>query len=275
MSDNNYQLIVVGMGLSGLMAAMTAAQAGKRVLIVGKGMGSLCLFSNSIDLLGSLKGENVYEGIRVWVSDHPYHPYAKAGADRMSRPSPRFALFSPFPMLLRLSVPGAAGCRPALAHAATYLLPSTMTSGVGITKGGLIVGVEHFRDFSALQAAKGLKVRGAVVSLGAHTAQDLTPLALARLVEQPTFRAAFAKEVRKQISGEDRVGFPALLGLRNPGRVKEEMENVIGAEVFEMPLASLHTRNQDLQPLQGLPGSATECDLSPWPVGRDCDRRGT
>ncbi|HUJ69949.1 MAG TPA: anaerobic glycerol-3-phosphate dehydrogenase subunit GlpB [Syntrophorhabdales bacterium] len=237
MSDNNYQLIVVGMGLSGLMAAMTAAQAGKRVLIIGKGMGSLCLFSNSIDLLCSLKGEDVYEGIRVWVSDHPNHPYAKAGADRIVEALSAFC--SLFPLPYTFAAVGSGSCKVptgAGTYRPTYLLPSTMTSGVGITKGGVIVGVEHFRDFSALQAAKGLKVRGAVVSLGAHIAQDLTPLALARLVEQPTFRAAFAKEVRKQISGEDRVGLPALLGLRNPGRVKEEMENVIGAEVFEMPL---------------------------------------
>ena len=48
----HYDLIVIGMGLSGLMAAKTAAEAGQKVLIVGKGMGSLCLFSNTIDVLG-------------------------------------------------------------------------------------------------------------------------------------------------------------------------------------------------------------------------------
>jgi flavin-dependent dehydrogenase len=41
----HYDLIVIGMGLSGLMAAKTAAESGQRVLIVGKGMGSLSLFS--------------------------------------------------------------------------------------------------------------------------------------------------------------------------------------------------------------------------------------
>ena len=48
----HYDLIIIGMGLSGLMAAKTAAEAGQEVLIVGKGMGSLCLFSNTIDVLG-------------------------------------------------------------------------------------------------------------------------------------------------------------------------------------------------------------------------------
>jgi len=48
----HFDLIVIGMGLSGLMAAKTAAESGMKVLIVGKGMGSLCLFSNTIDVLG-------------------------------------------------------------------------------------------------------------------------------------------------------------------------------------------------------------------------------
>ena len=237
MSDNDYHLIVIGTGLSGLMAAVTAARTGKRVLIVGKGMGSLCLFSNSIDLLGSLKGENADEGIRAWVSGHPDHPYAKAGADRVVEALSAFCSLFPPPYSFmpvgsgNCMVPTGAGTyRP------TYLVPSTMTSGVDIAKGGLIVGIEHFRDFSAFQAAKGLKVRGAVISLGALNAQDLTPMALARLMGQPAFRATFAGEIKRQMAGEERVGLPALLGLRNPGRVKEELENIVGVDVFEMPL---------------------------------------
>ena len=57
MRENDYDVIVIGMGLSGLMAAMTLAAGGKRVLIVGKGMGSLCLFSNSVDVLKSIGGK--------------------------------------------------------------------------------------------------------------------------------------------------------------------------------------------------------------------------
>jgi len=49
-----YDLIIIGMGLSGLMAAKTALDLGKRVLIIGKGMGGLILFSNTIDVLGKV-----------------------------------------------------------------------------------------------------------------------------------------------------------------------------------------------------------------------------
>jgi glycerol-3-phosphate dehydrogenase subunit B len=236
-SDRTYQMIVIGMGLSGLMAAMTAARAGKHVLIIGKGMGGLCLFSNSIDLLGSVEGEDMHGVIGAWISGHPDHPYAKAGAGRIVEALSSFC--SLFPAPYTFTAVGSGNCRVptgAGTYRPTYLVPSTMTSGVDISRGGLIVGIEHFRDFSALQAAKGLKVRGAVISLGAPNAQDLTPLALARLMGQPAFRAAFAGEIRRQMAGEDRVGLPALLGLRNPERVKEELENIVGADIFEMPL---------------------------------------
>ena len=63
----------------------------------------------------------------------------------------------------------------------------------------------------------------------------VTSLALARLMEKPSFRSAFASEVKKRLEGESRVGMPAVLGLKNAGRVKEKLENSIGAEVFEMP----------------------------------------
>jgi len=46
----HFDLIVIGMGLSGLMAA-NRVDMGKRVLIIGKGMGTLVMLSHTIDLL--------------------------------------------------------------------------------------------------------------------------------------------------------------------------------------------------------------------------------
>ena len=78
----HHDLIIIGMGLSGLMAAKTAADMGKKTLIIGTGMGSLSLFSNTIDLLGSLPEKGTTsEGLSQWIKDHPGHPYAKAGSE--------------------------------------------------------------------------------------------------------------------------------------------------------------------------------------------------
>ena len=47
-----YDVIVIGAGLSGLMAAEAAQSQGARVLLLAKGMGSLPLTTGCIDGLG-------------------------------------------------------------------------------------------------------------------------------------------------------------------------------------------------------------------------------
>jgi glycerol-3-phosphate dehydrogenase subunit B len=78
----HFDIIIIGMGLSGLMAAKTAVDVGKKVLLVGKGMGALALFSNTIDVLGTLPARTkLSEGLSRWVQDHPGHPYGKVGVE--------------------------------------------------------------------------------------------------------------------------------------------------------------------------------------------------
>ena len=97
MMSQHFDVIVIGMGLSGLMAAKTAAEAGQKVLIVGKGMGSLCLFSNTIDVLGqpptAMKMRDI---LSQWINDHPEHPYSKVGLERIEEALSSFlSLFPP------------------------------------------------------------------------------------------------------------------------------------------------------------------------------------
>ena len=70
-----WDLIVIGLGLTGLTAARTAVARGAKVLIVGKGMGSLTLFGNSIDVLGTVSpGEALAAVLPGWIAAHPAHP---------------------------------------------------------------------------------------------------------------------------------------------------------------------------------------------------------
>jgi len=93
----HYDVVIIGMGLSGLMAAKTAVEEGQKVLIVGKGTGSLCLFSNTIDLLGTASQEiNITEALSSWIKNHPHHPYAKVGQKKIEEALSSFlALFPP------------------------------------------------------------------------------------------------------------------------------------------------------------------------------------
>ena len=235
----HYDLIVIGMGLSGLMAAKTAAEAGQKVLIIGKGMGSLCLFSNTIDVLRqSPKTMEMRDSLSRWIEDHSLHPYSKVGLENIEEALSSFlSLFPPpysFQAIGRMNclLPTGAGTfRP------TYLIPTTMVGGASFQgKYTIIVGFKGFKDFYAHYVANQLKCRGINLQLPDPFCHELTAAALARLMERESFRENIGREIRKQLHGETYVGFPAILGMHNPIQVKDDIEEITGAKVFEIPI---------------------------------------
>ena len=272
----HYDLIIIGMGLSGLMAAKTATEMGKKILIIGKGMGSLSLFSNTIDVLGSIPktmkmephrqtpdvdtkthwgehpvpedqftqeqvsgpfGTGIRNGLSQWVKDHPEHPYSKVGLERIEEALSSFISLFPPPYSFEAAgdgnslIPTGAGTfRP------THLIPVTMVAGTSL-KGRdlLIVGFKGFKDFYAEYVANQLNCQGVTLPLPEPFDREITATALARLIEKESFRETIGKEIKKQLHGQTRVGLPAILGIQNPFKVKKGLEEIIHAEVFEIP----------------------------------------
>jgi glycerol-3-phosphate dehydrogenase subunit B len=234
----HYDLIVIGMGLSGLMAAKTAVDAGLKVLVIGKGMGSLSLFSNTIDVLGTLApAMKMEEGLSRWIQDHPRHPYATVGVETINEALSSFASLFPPPYSFQsrdgvnAMVPTGAGTfRP------TYLIPSTMVAGSHLSPGKtLFVSFRGFKDFYAHYVAHCLKGRGATLELAESVQKEMTANALARLMEKPSFRERIGKEIKAQKKNEVQIGLPAILGLRDSMAIKGHLEQIIEAEVFEIP----------------------------------------
>jgi len=234
-----YDVIIIGMGLSGLMAAKTAVDAGKKVLVIGKGLGTLAVLSNTIDLLGGVPPETkMKEGLSQWIDDHPEHPYGKTGMERIEEALSSFNAFFPPPYSFQAReeansfIPTGAGTlRP------TYLLPSTMMRGATLKeKGALIVGFQGYKDFSARRVADSFRCRGITLALPGIPHSEITAAALARSMEQPSFREAIAAEIKKEIQGEALVGLPAVLGLNDPMAVRKDLEKKTGASLFEIPV---------------------------------------
>lgn len=273
----HYDLIIIGMGLSGLMAAKTASEAGQKILIIGKGMGSLSLFSNTIDVLGTFPkamkmephvqttdtnpkspwgehpvpedqfahrqvsgplGTGMGDGLSQWIKDRPKHPYSKAGLDRIKEALSSFTSLFPPPYSFQtvgngncLIPTGAGTLRP------TYLIPITMVAGTSLKEGdGLIVGFKGFKDFYVNYVADQLNCRGVTLSLSETFRQEITATALARLMEKESFRETIGREIKEKLHGQTRVGLPALLGVRESWKVKKDLEEIIGSEVFEIPI---------------------------------------
>lgn len=232
----HYDLIVIGMGLSGLMAARTAAETGRKVLIIGKGMGCLTLFSNTIDLLGKIPGTmELRDGLSQWIKDHPDHPYAKVGLNGVEEGIASFSSLFRSPYSFRAIgdrnsfIPTGAGHRRP-----TYLIPGTMIAGASCNK-ALIIGFKGFRDFSAGYVAGPLKWRGTTLSVPSLFNREISATALSRWMERESFRETIAGEIKMHLEAETCVGLPAILGIHDPIKVKMDLEEKIGAEVFEIP----------------------------------------
>jgi glycerol-3-phosphate dehydrogenase subunit B len=202
-------------------------------------MGSLCLFSNTIDLLGSLpRGKKTAEGLSQWIKDHPKHPYSKMGPEKIEEALSCF--LSLFPPPYSFQTVGNGNClipTGAGTFRSTYLVPDTMVAGTSLKEGnGLIVGFKNFKDFYAHYVADQLKCRGTTLALPSIPDQEMTATALARLMEKKSFRENIGREIKKQLHHETQVGLPAILGMRNPIQVKEDLEKVIDTNVFEIPI---------------------------------------
>jgi glycerol-3-phosphate dehydrogenase subunit B len=234
-----FDLIVIGTGLAGLTAARSAVGMGAKVLIVGRGMGAVTLFGNTIDVLGEIPPEtDMAEGITRWIAAHPEHPYARTGMDGIESALAAFReLFPPsygFTATGKrnaLLPTGAGTMRP------TYLIPVTMAAGAAMTPAEtLIVGLRGFKDFQRDTVSLHLKCRGVTLSLPRYGLEGLTALALARLMDETSFRERLGEAIRQQMAGEKFIGLPAVLGLRDPSAVLKTLEAVTGARVFEIPM---------------------------------------
>jgi glycerol-3-phosphate dehydrogenase subunit B len=64
---------------------------------------------------------------------------------------------------------------------------------------------------------------------------DLNALSLARHFDDPGFRRAVAAQLVGRPAADERVGFPAVLGIRDPHGAWSDLEHGLGRPVFEIP----------------------------------------
>jgi glycerol-3-phosphate dehydrogenase subunit B len=102
-----------------------------------------------------------------------------------------------------------------------------------------VVGIRVLRDFHASLCAANLE-RDGVAARGVQLELDVgraeaNSLGLARSMDDHKFRAAFAAQLLPLLHADERVGLPAILGLRDPHGAWSELESRLGHTVFEIP----------------------------------------
>ena len=252
-------VVVVGTGLAGLSAAVRLAEGGARVLVLAKGVGATHLAAGTIDVLGYARPpggsdapaepvEHPAEGLGRLVAEHPDHPYALVGVDGVAAAvdwfKARVAAGPLAPYGYRgsldenLLLPTAVGAvRP------SALVPETMAGGD--VRGGAsvcVVGFRPLKDFHPALLADnlgrggaGVRARAVELDLSPEGRVDVNALGFARGFDDPSFRAEVSAQVVGRLGAEERVAFPAVLGIADPHRVWSQLEHRLGRPVFEVP----------------------------------------
>ncbi len=81
-----YDVVVIGAGTAGLVAGARLAEAGARVCVIAKGVGSTHLAPGTIDVLGYApeRVDAPADGIASLAAVRPDHPYALLGIDAVT-----------------------------------------------------------------------------------------------------------------------------------------------------------------------------------------------
>jgi glycerol-3-phosphate dehydrogenase subunit B len=242
----NYDSIVIGAGLAGLTSGLRLAEEGQRVLVLAKGVGATHLSSGTIDVLGygPDRIDAPGQALPAFVAANPDHPYARLSTVKIgqsiewfkSRVEPvRYVgdLGGNFLLSTAIGVP-----KP------SAVVPETMAQG-DLRSGGklTLVGFRALKDFHPAYAADNLvraAPRGSLLARAVFLdppvggERDVSTVGLARRFEDAGFRKAVIGELRPQLEPGERVGFPAVLGQSEAKTVWQELQDGIGAPVFEI-----------------------------------------
>ncbi|GAA0286445.1 glycerol-3-phosphate dehydrogenase subunit GlpB [Halobacterium noricense] len=248
-------VLVVGGGLAGLTSALAAARAGADTRLVSYKQSTLRHASGLVDVLGyTPDGDGPLVDPFDAIPDLPEsHPYQTVGVETVRE---ALALFDDAAPHYRGDHTDANALLPT--HGGTVKptarYPAGASAGVASDdRDTLLVGFEAMVDFDAPQAAAHLDaagvpfdVRGATIRFPGDLRADAKLTRYAKLLDtngtvtvdghDRQVREALADRVKTELDGEERVGFPAILGDDDAAAVRDALADELGVAVFEVPM---------------------------------------
>ncbi len=231
MSANGCEVLVIGEGLSGIMAAATAASEGSRVTLVSKGPGNFVLGSGCIDLNGS-------DRAKLGLIDDRAEAAVSFFLDLTAAADCAYSGGA----LDRHSVPTIMGTFQQVSLAPRGLWQADPQSFGRV----LVAGIANLPSFDAKFLAERLSshaqkmglntsYRSEVIALPHNPKHALTPIEVAGHIDRDNdYRTALAQALRPAIRDAELVILPGILGVKSNDTDLVCFEEDIGCAVCEL-----------------------------------------
>ena len=243
MKEND--VIVIGGGLAGIFAAITAARRGRQVLLVTKGVGAIAIGGGTIDMLGyDASGVPVRCPWEAMTHLESAHPYTLLGRETVAQASQAFLSLcaeAGYPYMGTLQenqwIPTALGrVKP------SCLVPLTMNAAhLKAADEVAVVAVDGLKDYSGKIIADGLaqcpgyRKKYSIVTLktGIEDGRDLTALDVARWLDTEKGQAACFDQLSRSVRPGGVILVPPVLGTRPDYELFHKIEQATQCHVLE------------------------------------------
>jgi glycerol-3-phosphate dehydrogenase subunit B len=224
-----YDVIVIGAGVAGLIAGARLAGEGLKVALVTAGEPTACLSTGCIDLCS--QNENPLWGIAGLPDEHPFQLIACSAICQALADFGRITTERELPYLgeternqLVLSAIGT--------FKTTCLVPVTMqASPQSMDEKIHIVTFAGLKDFYPGYILSRLKN----ASFSTYNAGVSTTMGIAANFEEEAFLEAFLLWLEKLNIREDKIAVPAVLGLESAAAIVKKIECRLERPAFEIP----------------------------------------
>lgn len=270
-------IIVVGSGLAGLMAAWAATKAGKSVKVISEGMGCLAISPGCVDVLGydsaGQRLENPFDGFAGLGADHPY---SILGKDLVVAALEEYkSVLASKGLVMRNGQADGKDVNTLMPTIMgtlkpTWLVPENVDASALFTANKiLVVGVHGFRDCRpALIVSQLLRYPElAAKEFGScvlpepfkEHGRSLNALDLAHAVDRDKGREWLLEQLRGRGRGYDLALLPPMLGSRPTSPVRRQIADVLGCPFIEM--LSVPPGVTGMRVREALAGTLVECGV--------------
>lgn len=256
---NHSDVVVIGSGFAGLMAALVSVCQKKSVTVLAYGAGSFPLNSGVVDILGYDKDHKAVASPLAALKDLPAeHPYHKIGQKTIEQ---AVEFFLGFTKAQGYAYTGSLDKQqwlptPAGTLKPSCLVPESMQAQALHEKEIVLVGVKGLKDYYADIAAENLKkwlglkqeIKTTELDTGLKDGRDLTTLDVARWMDTEKGAEECVRQL-KPLGGPDKVFImPQILGTRKLA-IYEKLESSLETKIVEstgMPPSANGLRLRDL-----------------------------